>query len=662
MVAGSGISEPLLRASEGDSVLPLRWATVASVVVVLVVIRRVQARVAEGAVPQLPHLRGVHPVAAHPAFDDRVVGAHDSGRAVVDRVWGGAVFREDGPPGGDAEGQPVAALGALDAPVVHPRLALRARQHRRGGVARRVPGEDPERKVAKLGPHVLMDIGGCLQLDEGLGALHEVFVVVGGQSNNRVDGLCVQDVLVIGEAEGGLHCLLELALVQLPLGDEVEVEGFASAPRALQRPVARHALVLGDERLHCLRRGHGAHRCAGHLHIEGLCLVLLHFKRSQKVQLLDPVGVLLRTTRHLSRDLGEQLGRFGVPVGLAVQLHCLDLLVLVEQMLGVLGQQTLDLLEILLLRQVHGKIPLVEHHARVHRGLHVAVPQEGLHRLLAEPDGGKLVAHIHEQWAPLGQLIDEAFQGLVVLQEVVGVNEGAVILGSGVVLCGIAPLAAIRVVVANRAPSLLQEVLVATVRKLDDAKPVAQANAQVDCKVLSVDLPVERLRLVEALEVGGDLGLLLHAVVQEPEPLDELDPLVVLEAHECLFGHTEIQLVQRCLGQQPPEARVRVCLHVIEGILEVGDFGEDVPRVPQTLRLEVQQNLLPWTLRILDHLVNQYALDLEVLECTEVRVGQHRLLWLQPSNDVHPRLLHDGKEVWVVAGPPHVPNILALKL
>lgn len=37
-------------------------------------------------------------------------------------------------------------------------------------------------------------------------------------------------------------------------------------------------------------------------------------------------------------------------------------------------------------------------------------------------------------------------------------------------------------------------------------------------------------------------------------------------------------------------------------------------------------------------------------------------LWVQVSEDVHPGFLHHGKQVRVVVGPPHVPNILAFKL
>mmetsp|Transcript_54010 Transcript_54010/g.167414 ORF Transcript_54010/g.167414 Transcript_54010/m.167414 type:complete len:309 (-) Transcript_54010:2880-3806(-) len=277
----------------------------ASHAAVLVAVGQVEAGVAERAVPQLPDLGRVHPVAAHPALDDRAVGAHDARRTVSGHAGCGPVLREDGPPRGDAERQPVAALRAGDAPVVHPRAALRARQHRGRWISWWVPRENPERQVAELGAHFLVDVRRGLQLDERLRALHEVLVVVGGQRDDGVDGLRVEDVLVVRQAQGRLHRLLVLALIELPLRNEVDVEGFAATPRTLQRAVARHALVLGYQRLHSLRRGHCPHCGTGHLHVERFRLVLLDFERGQEVQLLHAIGVLLRSAWHLASYLRE---------------------------------------------------------------------------------------------------------------------------------------------------------------------------------------------------------------------------------------------------------------------------------------------------------------------------------------------------------------------
>lgn len=40
--------------------------------------------------------------------------------------------------------------------------------------------------------------------------------------------------------------------------------------------------------------------------------------------------------------------------------------------------------------------------------------------------------------------------------------------------------------------------------------------------------------------------------------------------------------------------------------------------------------------------------------------GTH--LWVQVSEDIHPGFLHHGKQVWIVVGPFHVPDVLAFEL
>ena len=53
-------------------------------------------------------------------------------------------------------------------------------------------------------------------------------------------------------------------------------------------------------------------------------------------------------------------------VGFAVELDRFDRLVLVEQVLGVLGEQRVDLAQVVLLGEFDGAMPLVELHTRVH--------------------------------------------------------------------------------------------------------------------------------------------------------------------------------------------------------------------------------------------------------------------------------------------------------
>mmetsp|Transcript_12200 Transcript_12200/g.31335 ORF Transcript_12200/g.31335 Transcript_12200/m.31335 type:complete len:356 (+) Transcript_12200:202-1269(+) len=350
-----------------------------------------EAGVAQRAVAELAHLGDVHPVAAGAALDD--ARARRAGRVRV-AVSAGAALRVDGAPRGHAERQAVAAAWAGDVPLLHALVALGARHHPRGWVLRRVPDEDLDRQGGELVLHLLADIRRGLKLDEGLGALHEELVVVGGQRDDRVDGLGVKDVLVIRQPQCSLHRRLVLALVQLSLRKEEQVEGLAASPGALQRAIGRHALVRRDQRLHRLRSRHGAHRGARHLDVESLGLVLLDLHCGEQVELLDLLRVLLRAAGHIVRDLREELGGLGVPAGLAVQLHGLYLLVLVQEVLRVLRQQALDLLEVLLLCQVDCQIPLVQQHAAVHRRLHVAVSHVGLDGLLAQADGRELVANV----------------------------------------------------------------------------------------------------------------------------------------------------------------------------------------------------------------------------------------------------------------------------
>mmetsp|Transcript_129047 Transcript_129047/g.373396 ORF Transcript_129047/g.373396 Transcript_129047/m.373396 type:complete len:436 (+) Transcript_129047:340-1647(+) len=435
---------------------------------------------------------------------------------------------------------------------MHPRVALGARHHAGGRVSWRVPCEDSQRQVCELLLHLLVDVWRRFQLDEGLRALCKELHVVGGEGDDGVDGLHVQDVFVVGKPDRSLHRLLVVPLVQLPLRDKVEVVGLGSSPRTLQRLVAGDALILCDERLHRLRGRHRAHCRRGHLRIQGLLLELLDLECGQEVQLFDPVGVLLRTSGRLPRHLREQLRGLRVSVGLPVQLHRLDLLVLIQQVLRVLCQQTFDSLEVVLLREVHGRVPLVEHDASVDRRLHVPVPHERRDGLLAQAHQAELVADVLEQRAALRQVVDQPLQSVVVLEEVVGVNECRVVLRLGVVLRGVVPLSSVGVVIANGAPSLLQKILVASVSKLDHPEPIAQSYTQVDRKILAIDLSVQGLGLVEPLEICGHLGLLLDPVVQQPQPLDELDALVVLEPNEGLLCNDKVQLIQSSLGEQPP--------------------------------------------------------------------------------------------------------------
>jgi hypothetical protein len=59
--------------------------------------------------------------------------------------------------------------------------------------------------------------------------------------------------------------------------------------------------------------------------------------------------------------------------------------------------------------------------------------------------------------------------------------------------------------------------------------------------------------LLKTLEVHGDFSLLLVRVVKLPQPLNEVDPGIVLAPHEGPVRDVELELCERRLCQQPPE-------------------------------------------------------------------------------------------------------------
>ena len=66
--------------------------------------------------------------------------------------------------------------------------------------------------------------------------------------------------------------------------------------------------------------------------------------------------------------LEEELGCLQVVVGLAIQLHSIDDLVLLKQMFSILGQQGINLSYIVSFGQINGCVPLVQLHATINGG------------------------------------------------------------------------------------------------------------------------------------------------------------------------------------------------------------------------------------------------------------------------------------------------------
>ena len=82
--------------------------------------------------------------------------------------------------------------------------------------------------------------------------------------------------------------------------------------------------------------------------------------------------------------LSQQLCSFGVLVCLSIQLYSFHLLVLFDQMGGILLKELLYLYETMLLSQLYGKIPLVEQDTTIDSFLGITKLDVGVYSLLAQ--------------------------------------------------------------------------------------------------------------------------------------------------------------------------------------------------------------------------------------------------------------------------------------
>lgn len=87
----------------------------------------------------------------------------------------------------------------------------------------------------------------------------------------------------------------------------------------------------------------------------------------------------------IAEHLEQELGRFRVVVCLPVQLDRVECLFLLEKVGCVFAQKCFDLLEVVVLRQVHTGVPFVEGHTAIDGGLHVAGLEIRRDRVLADP-------------------------------------------------------------------------------------------------------------------------------------------------------------------------------------------------------------------------------------------------------------------------------------
>mmetsp|Transcript_25500 Transcript_25500/g.48225 ORF Transcript_25500/g.48225 Transcript_25500/m.48225 type:complete len:479 (-) Transcript_25500:1812-3248(-) len=395
--------------------------------------------------------------------------------------------------------------------------------------------------------------------------------------------------------------------------------------------------------------------------VEGFVAETLDLQRCEHVQFLHTQRIHLLRGR-LLRQLHQQLGRLGVAVRLAVELNRLQRLLLLEEVVGVLAQHTLNLLKVVALGELHSLVPLVEQNAAVHRRLDVRALQEALHRLLAQPHGEKLLPDVAEHGVSVREGVDELLEAHVVLQKVEALHQLLRVLGLRKVRHRLAPLLPVCIVLADLVPGQHQQRVVsgARLRQLLHLEPVPQPHAHLDGQVHAVHVPVNGLSLVKSLEVRRHLRVLLARVVQKLQLLHKLDPLVVRAAHKPLVRNGKVQVLQRVLRQYAPQAGVRVVLYELVGVVDA-HVGQDVARVPQRLGLEVDEKVFVRVVRGAHHVVQQHGADLQVRELADEARAQHGLLGLHAAEDVHARLLHDGKQLRVVVAPAHAPAVLALQ-
>ena len=108
-----------------------------------------------------------------------------------------------------------------------------------------------------------------------------------------------------------------------------------------------------------------------YLGIEYTLLVAVYFKSSQDVNFLDQKKRSILLT-HFLRDLSQQSGSVCILVSLSEQLDSLDLLVLLDQVVGVPLEQLFNLDKVILLSELYCLVPLVEQDAAINSPFNIS--------------------------------------------------------------------------------------------------------------------------------------------------------------------------------------------------------------------------------------------------------------------------------------------------
>ena len=162
---------------------------------------------------------------------------------------------------------------------------------------------------------------------------------------------------------------------------------------------------------------------------------------------------------------------------------------------------------------------------------------------------------------------------------------------------------------------------------------------------------------IEFIKVGADLSFLLVLVVDVAQPLQKLDSVVVLDLHERLLRNLKVELVERSLGNQFPQSRVRVLVNEVDCVFET-DRREVVAGVSQTpalVRLDEVWNVFDFFGR-LQNVVEHRSLDFEVGEVAEIAGAENWLFLFEVAHHEHPVFLHERAHIWIVAAPDDGPD------
>lgn len=165
------------------------------------------------------------------------------------------------------------------------------------------------------------------------------------------------------------------------------MNSFGALPWISQSFVRRSTYITRNQRIHSLRchisRSLSCTSDLRHLCIEHSLLIRINFESRQHVYLFDQQERRVLFSQ-LLRYLSKKFGRLRVLVRFSVQFDRFHLLILFNQVHGVLIEQLLDLNEAVLFGKINGQVPLVEQDAAIDGFLGIAELGVGVDSLLAK--------------------------------------------------------------------------------------------------------------------------------------------------------------------------------------------------------------------------------------------------------------------------------------